>query len=85
MPIARDVAMGGAVTEEKYISCAQYLELVYSQYGTLYDLIPHAPHPTYDPSKPPHAHNDKIIGSMKSTLDKPQLGPSSNSNSTTKT
>ena len=29
-PIARDVAMGGAVTEEKAISRAQYLDLVYS-------------------------------------------------------
>ena len=29
-PIARDVAMGGVVTEEKAISRAQYLDLVYS-------------------------------------------------------
>ena len=35
--------MGGAVTEEKAISCMQYLDLVYSQSGTLYDLIPQAP------------------------------------------
>ena len=40
-PIAHDVAMGGAVTEEQAISHAQYLDLVYSQSGTLYDLIPH--------------------------------------------
>ena len=39
-PIARDVAMGGDVTKEKTISRAQYLELVYSQSKTLYDLIP---------------------------------------------
>ena len=38
-PIDRDVAMGGAVTEEQAISRAQYLDLVYSQSGTLYDLI----------------------------------------------
>jgi hypothetical protein len=30
-PIAHDVAMGGVVTEEKAISCAQYLDLIYSQ------------------------------------------------------
>jgi hypothetical protein len=43
--IARDVTMGGVVTEEHAISHAQYLDLVYSQTGTLYDLIPNAPHP----------------------------------------
>ena len=48
-PIARDVAMGGAITEEQPISRAQYLDLVYSQSGTLYDLIPQAPHPSTDP------------------------------------
>jgi hypothetical protein len=31
---------------------AQYLDLVYSQSDTLYDLIPHAPHPSNDPSRP---------------------------------
>ena len=44
--------MGGDVTEEQYISHAQYLDLVYSQSGTLYDLIPHDPRPTTDPSRP---------------------------------
>ena len=42
-PIARDVSMGGTVTEEQAISHAQYLDFFYSQSGTLYDLIPHAP------------------------------------------
>jgi hypothetical protein len=41
-PITRDVAMGGAVTEEQAISQAQYLDLVYSQSGTLYDFLPNA-------------------------------------------
>jgi hypothetical protein len=59
--IARDVTMGGEVTEEQSISHAQYLELVYSQSSTLYDLISHSPHPTYDPSKPPQTHSDGII------------------------
>ena len=44
--------MVGVVTEEKSIIHAQYLDLVYYQLGTLYDLIPHAPHPTTDPSIP---------------------------------
>jgi hypothetical protein len=38
-PIACDVAMGGTVTEEETIALAQYLDLVYSQSGTLYDLL----------------------------------------------
>ena len=53
-PIARDVAMGGVVTEEQAISRAQYLALVYSQAGMMYDLIPQAPRPSTDLAKPPH-------------------------------
>jgi hypothetical protein len=51
-PISRDVAMGGVITEEEAISHAQYLDLVYSQSGTLYELILNAPHTSTDPSKP---------------------------------
>lgn len=65
-PIDHDIAMGGAITKEQAISRAQYLDLVYSQSSTLYDLIPHDPFPTYDPSKPSEAHTDGIIGSLKS-------------------
>ena len=39
-PITCDVAMGGAIIEEEAIAQAQYLDLVYSQYGTFYDLLP---------------------------------------------
>jgi hypothetical protein len=38
--------MGGVVTEEQTISHAQYLDLVYSQASTLYDLILDAPRPS---------------------------------------
>jgi len=48
--IARDVAMGGTVTKEQDISCAQYLDLVYSQSDTLYDSIPNAPRPSTHPN-----------------------------------
>jgi hypothetical protein len=37
--------MGGVVTEEQAISHAQYLDLIYSQMGTLYDLLLELPHP----------------------------------------
>jgi hypothetical protein len=43
--ISCDVAMGGVVTEEEAIAQAQYLYLVYSQSGTLYELIPMLPVP----------------------------------------
>ncbi len=35
--------MGGVVTKEQAISHEEYLELVYSQSGMLYDLIPNTP------------------------------------------
>jgi hypothetical protein len=52
-PIARDVSMGGVVTEEQAISHAQYLDLIYSKMGTLYDLIPDAPCPSTNPTPTP--------------------------------
>ena len=58
--------MGGDVTEDQEISRAQYLDLVYSQFGTLYDLIPQAPCPSTDPAKPPaETHADRVIGSIQ--------------------
>ena len=59
--------MGGVVTEEQAISQAQYLDLVYSQSGTLYDLIPQAPRPSTDPAKPSaEVPVDRIVGSIQS-------------------
>jgi hypothetical protein len=43
--IGKDISMGDVVTEEQAISRAQYLDLVYSQTGTLYDLLPDLPRP----------------------------------------
>ena len=61
--------MGGAITEEQAMSWAQYLDLVYSQSGTLYALIPQAPRPSIDPTKPPaEVPVDGIVGSIQSTL-----------------
>ena len=51
-PISQYVSMSGIVTEEQDINRAQYLYLVYSQSKTLYDLIPQAPRPNTDPTKP---------------------------------
>jgi hypothetical protein len=58
--------MGGLVTEEEAISRDQYLDLVYSQSGTLYELIPNDTRTTNDPSKPlSTSHADGVIGSIK--------------------
>ena len=66
-PIAQDVVMGGVVTEEQAISQAQYLDLVYSQSGTLYDLIPQAPRPITNPAKPrAEVPVDGVFGSIQS-------------------
>ena len=41
--------------------------MVYSQSGTLYDLIPQAPHPSTDPAKPSkEVPVDGIVGSIQS-------------------
>ena len=62
-PIDRDVAMGGSITKEQAISSTQYLDLVYSKSGTLYGVIPHAPRPTTDPSRPAtEPPTDGILG-----------------------
>jgi hypothetical protein len=68
-PIARDVAMGGVVTEEESIACAQYLDLVYSQSGTLYELIPNLPahQPIHQNHPPP------LIQMVLSVPSKPSL------------
>ena len=70
------------MTKGQAISRAQYLDLVYSQSNTIYDLIPQAHRPTYDPSKPPQAHSDGIIGSIQERTSSRQTNISG---STTKT
>jgi len=61
--------MGSVFIEDKLIGFGQYLDLVYSQYGTIYDLIPHDPHSSNDPSTPSQeAHVDGMVGSIKNTF-----------------
>jgi hypothetical protein len=66
--IGKDIAMGGIVTEEQAISHAQYLDLVYSQMGTLYYLLPELPRPnTSSTSTAPAASHaaDGVIGTAQ--------------------
>jgi hypothetical protein len=79
-PIACDVSMGGAVTKEQAIARAQYLYLVYSQSGTLYDFLPNAARANTDPSKPSSSsHVDGVIGSFKAQSISQLTTPSSTS------
>ena len=58
--------MGGFVIEEKAISRTQYLDLVFSQSGTLYELIPQSPYPNTDTAKPlAETPVDGVIGSIQ--------------------
>jgi hypothetical protein len=66
--IGKDISMGGVVMEEKAISRAQYLDLVYSQTRTLYDLLLELPCPnTSSTSTAPAASHadDGVIGTAQ--------------------
>ena len=66
--ISCDVAMSRAVTEEDIIKRAQHLDLIYSQSGSLYDIIPQAPRPSNEkPQTTPRPHADSVIGSVCTT------------------
>jgi hypothetical protein len=41
--ISKDVSTSGVFSEEEVIFRAQQLDLIYSQYGILYEIIPDAP------------------------------------------
>ena len=68
------MAKGGVVTEEQVISPTQYLDLIYTHFGTFYDKIPDAPRLEFSVPTPPKSKNeshvsDGVIGttSTKST------------------
>ena len=66
--ISCDVSMSGAVIEEDVIQHAQHLDLIYSQSGTLYDIIPQALHPSNDQSRSaPGPHANGVIGSISAS------------------
>jgi len=72
--------VGGFVIEEQAISCAQYLDLIYSQTITLYDLLPDAPLPsTMTTSTTPTTSHvfDGVIGTFHA---QPQYAPTSYTN-----
>lgn len=51
----------GVVTEEKFISHAQYLDLIYRQSATLYDKIANAPRPAFTIPPPTQLSKDSHV------------------------
>ena len=72
--IARDIDMGACVTEEQAIARAQYLDLVYSQSGTLYEYLSDAPRPGTSKA-PPKPSADGVIGSVNPASKKSSSNP----------
>lgn len=73
-PIARDIAIGACVTEDQVITRSQYLDLVYSQSGMLYDVLPDSPQP--GTSKAPSTPSvDGVIGSVAQSSRKSSTTP----------
>jgi len=60
--------MSRAVTKEQVIRHSQHLYMIYSQVGTFYNIIPHAPRTSNDKPQPtPRPHADGVVGSVSST------------------
>lgn len=76
--ITEDVAKGGVVTEEKVIAHAQYLDLIYTQSGMLYDKIPYALGPDFSippPKSSRYSHaSDSVIGTSSTQTTKAPSG-----------
>ena len=65
--ISKYVSTSGVTNEEEAILKAQQLELIYSQYGILYEIIPEASRPSHEAEKPkPGPHADGVVGSVNS-------------------
>jgi hypothetical protein len=61
--ISKDVSTSGVTCEEEAIFKYQQLDLIYSQYGMVYEIIPNAPQSNYDPRQNLGPRADGIIGS----------------------
>jgi hypothetical protein len=64
--LSKDISMSGLFFEEDAIMRAQQLELIYSQFGLLYEILPNVPQSILDITRQragPHA--DGIVGSAQ--------------------
>jgi hypothetical protein len=61
--------MVGESNKEKDIMCDQHLELIYSQLGILYDIIPNDPQSSTDPRNPkPRPYVDGVVSLFTHTF-----------------
>ena len=60
--IAKDVSTSEVQNEEQAIFRVQELDLIYAQSRILYEIIPNAPHSSFDPRIKPGPHADGIVG-----------------------
>ena len=58
----KDVSTFGVQNEEQVIFRAQELDLIYAQSGLLYEIIPNAPHSSFDPKVKLGPHVNGIVG-----------------------
>ena len=61
--IAKDVSTSRVQNKEQEIFRAQELDLIYAQFGLLYEITPNAPRSSFDPKIKPWPHADGIVGS----------------------
>ena len=59
-----DVSTSGFQNKEQAIFRAQELDLIYAQFGLLYEIIPNAPRSSFEPKVKPGPHVDGIVGCM---------------------
>jgi len=71
MYISKDVSTLGVSFEEEAIFRAQQLDLIYSQFGIMYEIFPNPSWSSNDPMKPNYGpHVDGIVGYFnKATAD----------------
>ena len=61
--IVKDVSTSKLKNEDQAIFRAQQLDLIYAQFGILYEIILNAPHSNFDPKFKPRPHLNGIVGS----------------------
>jgi hypothetical protein len=77
--IAKDFSMIGAASEEKTILHAHHLDLIFSQFGTLYNIILHALRYSTDPHRTnPIPHANGVVGSVSNAFVGQLVGKLSN-------
>ena len=58
----KDVSTSRVQNEEQAIYRAQELDLIYAQFGLLYEIIPNALQSSFDPKIKPRPHANGIVG-----------------------